>query len=45
MEVKASYVEIFWDSAFDMKFKLEPVITPNKGDNTQYHSFRRVTTV
>ena len=34
IEVKASYVEIFLDSAYDMKFKFEPVIIPNKGDNT-----------
>ena len=34
IEIKASYVEIFLDSAYDMKFKFEPVIIPNKGDNT-----------
>ena len=33
IEVKASYVEIFLDSAYDMKAKFEPVITHDKGDD------------
>ena len=34
IEVKASYLEIFLDSAYDKKFKFESVITLDKGDNT-----------
>ena len=33
MKVKDSYEEIYLDSTYDMKFKFEPLITPDKGDD------------
>ena len=33
MEVNASYVKIFLHSTYDMKFRFERVITPDKGES------------